>query len=89
MKVLEKFQNKKVFALYLVGVLLLSAGVSFAYFSANSSVTGGGSVATNTTATIQGKGTVEVKLTRTDSNGGNWSRTQTVNFNSATTINFS
>ena len=56
MKVLEKFQNKKVFALYLVGVLILSAGVSFAYFSANSSVTGGGSVATNTTATIKSEG---------------------------------
>ncbi len=58
MKVLEKFQNKKVFALYLVGVLLLSAGVSFAYFSANSSVTGSGSVATNTTATIESEGLV-------------------------------
>ena len=44
---------------------------------------------TNKTATIQGKGTVEVKLTITDSNGGNWSRTQTVNFNNTTTINFS
>ena len=55
-KVLEKFQNKKVFALYLIGVLVLSMGVSFAYFSANSSVTGEGSVATNTTATIESKG---------------------------------
>ena len=43
---------------------------------------------TNKTATIQGKGTATVQLTITDSNGGNWSRTQTVNFNSATTINF-
>ena len=55
-KLLEKFQNKKVFALYLVGVLLLSTGISFAYFSASSSVTGEGSVATNTTATIESKG---------------------------------
>ncbi len=55
-KVLEKFQNKKVFALYLIGVLVLSMGVSFAYFSASSSVTGEGSVATNTTATIESKG---------------------------------
>ena len=55
-KVLEKFKNKKVFALYLVGVLLLSTGISFAYFSASSSVTGEGSVATGTTATIESKG---------------------------------
>ncbi len=56
MNLLDKFRNKKVFALYLVGVLVLSMGVSFAYFSANSSVTGEGSVATNTTATIETKG---------------------------------
>ena len=56
MKVLEKLENKKVFALYLVGVLLLSAGVSFAYFSATNSVTGSGGVATNTTATIESEG---------------------------------
>ena len=31
MNLLEKFKNKKVFALYLVGVLLLSTGISFAY----------------------------------------------------------
>ena len=56
MNLLDKFRNKKVFALYLVGVLVLSMGVSFAYFSANSSVTGNGSVATNITATIETKG---------------------------------
>ena len=44
---------------------------------------------TNKTASIQGKGSVEVKVTITDSNGGNWSRTQTVNFNNTSTINFS
>ena len=55
-KLLEKFQNKKVFALYLVGVLLLSTGISFAYFSASSSATGEESVATNTTAAIESKG---------------------------------
>ncbi len=43
---------------------------------------------TNKTATIQGKGTATVQLTITDSNGGNWSRTQTVNFNNTTTISF-
>ena len=56
MNLLDKFRNKKVFALYLVGVLVLSMGVSFAYFSANSSVTSNGSVATNTAATIESKG---------------------------------
>ena len=56
MKVLEKLENKKVLALYLVGVLLLSAGVSFAYFSATNSVTGSGGVATGVTATIESEG---------------------------------
>ena len=56
MKVLEKLKNKKVFALYLVGVLLLSAGVSFAYFSATNSVTGSGGVATGVTATVESEG---------------------------------
>ena len=56
MKILEKLKNKKVFVFYLLGVLLLSFGVSFAYFSANSSVTGSGGVATSTTATIESEG---------------------------------
>ena len=56
MKVLEKLENKKVFALYLVGVLLLSAGVSFAYFSATNSVTGSGGVAIGVTATVESEG---------------------------------
>ena len=43
---------------------------------------------TNKTASIPGKGTVVVKLIITDKNGGNWSRTQTVNFNEATSISF-
>ena len=37
-------------------MLLLSAGVSFAYFSATNSVTGSGGVATSTTATIESEG---------------------------------
>ena len=40
MKVLEKLKNKKVFALYLLGVLVLSVGVSFAYFSSTNSTSG-------------------------------------------------
>ena len=43
---------------------------------------------TNKQATISGKGTSDVVLTITDSNGGNWVRTQNVNFNNSTTISF-
>ncbi len=43
---------------------------------------------TSKTATIQGKGTATVKLIITDSKGGNWTRTQTINFNSTNKINF-
>ena len=43
---------------------------------------------TNKQATISGKGTANVVLTITDSNGGNWVRTQSVNFNNATSISF-
>ena len=42
----------------------------------------------NYTAKIQGKGNAEVKLVITDNQGGNWTRTQTVDFNNATFINF-
>ena len=54
--IVEKLENKKVFALYLVGVLLLSTGVSFAYFSVTNSVTGSGGVATGVTATVESEG---------------------------------
>ena len=53
---LEKFRNKKIFMLYLLGVLLLSTGVSFAYFSVTTKTSGSGSLATGTTATIESKG---------------------------------
>ena len=43
---------------------------------------------TDKQATISGKGTADVVLTITDDNGGNWVRTQSVNFNNATTISF-
>ena len=55
-KVLEKFKNKKVFALYLVGVLLLSTGISFAYFTARTNAEGEGGVATATTTTVTSQG---------------------------------
>ena len=43
---------------------------------------------TSKTATIQGKGTATVKLIITDSKGGNWTRTETINFNTTNKINF-
>ena len=55
-KVLEKLKNKKVLALYLVGVLLLSTGLSYAFFVATSSVSGNGSITSADTATITSEG---------------------------------
>ena len=43
---------------------------------------------TNKSASISGRGSQRVTLTITDSNGGNWTRTQTVNFDSSSTISF-
>ena len=43
---------------------------------------------TNKSASISGRGSQRVTLTITDSNGGNWTRTQTVNFDSASSISF-
>lgn len=56
MKILEKFQNKKVLLLYLLGVLLLSTGVSFAYFSSTIKTEGSGGVATGVTTTVTSEG---------------------------------
>ena len=55
-RVLEKLKNKKVLALYLVGVLLLSTGLSYAFFVATSSTTGNGSISSVDTATITSEG---------------------------------
>ena len=55
-KVLEKLKNKKVLAFYLVGVLLLSTGLSYAYFKATSSVSGNGSISSVDTATVTSEG---------------------------------
>ena len=52
----EKFKNKKVFILYLVGVLLLSTSVSFAYFISRTNASGEGGVAVGTTTTIESTG---------------------------------
>ena len=55
-KILETLKNKKVLALYLVGVLLLSTGLSYAFFVATSSTTGNGSISSVDTATISSEG---------------------------------
>ena len=57
-RVLEKLKNKKVLALYLVGVLLLSTGLSYAFFVATSSVNGNGSISSVDTATVTSEGIV-------------------------------
>ena len=55
-KILEHLKNKKVLALYLVGVLLLSSGLSYAFFVATSSVSGNGSISSVDTATVTSEG---------------------------------
>ena len=57
-KILEHLKNKKVFALYLVGVLLLSSGLSYAFFTATSSASGSGSISSVDTATVKSEGLV-------------------------------
>ena len=64
----EKFKNKKVFILYLVGVLLLSTSVSFAYFTSRTTSSGEGSVAVATTVDLfveglQAEGIIEFNNT--------------------------
>ena len=44
---------------------------------------------TNKITEITGKGSVKVTLIITDTNGGNWTRTQPVNLDSTTSVNFS
>ena len=55
-KILGKLKNKKVLALYLVGVLLLSTGLSYAFFVATSNVSGNGAVSKGETATVTSEG---------------------------------
>ena len=45
--------------------------------------------ATNKTTEITGKGSVKVTLIITDTNGGNWTRTQTVNLDNTSSVSFS
>ena len=53
---LDWLKSKKHLAIYLVGVLLLSTGISFAYFTATTKAEGTGGVATATTATVESDG---------------------------------
>ena len=55
-KILEHLKNKKVLALYLVGELLLSTGLSYAFFTATLSVSGNGSISSVDTATVKSEG---------------------------------
>ena len=43
---------------------------------------------TNISTTISGKGAMDLTLTITDSNGGKWIKTKTVNFNNQSEISF-
>lgn len=43
---------------------------------------------TNKSTTISGKGSMDLTLTITDSNGGSWTRTKTVNFNNDSSVSF-
>ena len=44
---------------------------------------------TSKTTEISGRGSVKVTLIMTDKNGGNWTRTQTVNLDNTSSVNFS
>ena len=44
---------------------------------------------TNKTTEISGKGSVKVTLVITDTNGGNWTRTQTINLDNTSSLSFS
>ena len=43
---------------------------------------------TSKTTEISGRGSVKVTLIMTDKNGGNWTRTQTVNLDNTSSVNF-
>ena len=43
---------------------------------------------TNKSTSINGKGSTDLTLTITDSNGGSWTRTKTVNFNNDSSVSF-
>ena len=65
--------------------------VSITLKSGNNTLYSDSGVDKNTTGkstTISGKGSMDLTLTITDSEGGSWTRTKSVNFSSDTSINF-
>ena len=65
--------------------------VSISLRAGNSTVYSDSGVDKNTankTTSITGKGSTDLILTITDSNGGSWTRTKTVNFNNDTSVSF-
>lgn len=65
--------------------------VSITLKSGNNTLYSDSGVDKNTTSkstTISGKGSMDLTLTITDSNGGSWTRTKSVNFSTASSVNF-
>ena len=65
--------------------------VSITLKSGNNTLYSDSGVDKNTTSkstTISGKGSMDLTLTITDSNGGSWTRTKSVNFNTDSSVNF-
>ena len=65
--------------------------VSITLKSGNNTIYSDSGVDKNTTSkstTISGKGSMDLTLTITDSNGGSWTRTKSVNFSNDSSVNF-
>ena len=65
--------------------------VSITLKSGNNTLYSDSGVVKNTTSkstTISGKGSMDLTLTITDSNGGSWTRTKSVNFSTDSSVNF-
>ena len=65
--------------------------VSITLKSGNNTLYSDSGVDKNTTSkstTISGKGSIDLTLTITDSNGGSWTRTKSVNFSTDSSVNF-
>ena len=65
--------------------------VSITLKSGNNTLYSDSGVDKNTTSkstTISGKGSMDLTLTITDSNGGSWTRTKSVNFSTDSSVNF-
>ena len=65
------------------GVMVLKSGNNTLY-----SDSGVDKNTTSKSTTISGKGSMDLTLTITDSNGGSWTRTKSVNFSTDSSVNF-